>query len=363
MFYKQIDRRVGGGFLAAFIGAMVLIASLYTVFDLLKRLEDLREIRAGLGMGALASYYACLVPSFLVEIAPGLCLLAAGSVLVRMARNRELLALKASGTSVQRTTGPVFMWTLLISVAIFGVRETVGPDLSRRSQVMDRMLEGKVEHQLLVDDPQYGRKVFVGEYNFAKRTMKAVTILEFAADGALIRSMSAPAGTWSSTGQLHLEPSVVIQRFDVPASQPEAADPAGVDLPTELTPFDLFETASDNAQSGSLFHSLSELREGMREYPNVPYYRVSYHTRLAALFTPLLLLLVGIPCLVGFEQSINSLFLGVIVCLVVATAFYAFTFVLSSMGNSNTIDPVLAGWLPVIITGAVGLWLFESMQT
>jgi lipopolysaccharide export LptBFGC system permease protein LptF len=46
-----------------------------------------------------------------------------------------------------------------------------------------------------------------------------------------------------------------------------------------------------------------------------------------------------------------------------AAGLYALTFVFTSMGSTGSLNPVLAGWLPVILSGAVGLWLFQAMLT
>ena len=109
--------------------------------------------------------------------------------------------------------------------------------------------------------------------------------------------------------------------------------------------------------------STRELIARIKENPDVPAYRVMLHSRLASALSPFLLLLVGVPVLVGFENSLQSRFVGVIMCILVAGAYYVLTFVFGSMGNTGTISPVLAGWLPVLMTGVGGLWLFEAMLT
>jgi lipopolysaccharide export LptBFGC system permease protein LptF len=53
----------------------------------------------------------------------------------------------------------------------------------------------------------------------------------------------------------------------------------------------------------------------------------------------------------------------VVISILVAAGFYALGFVLSSMGATETVNPVIAGWLPSIIGGSAGLWLFQSMHT
>lgn len=363
MIFKRIDRYVSWFFLALVFGGLCLIAGLYTVFDLLKGLEDVQQAGLGRGVAMLAAYYAHLLPVFLVDITPAIVLVAAGMVMVHMAKKRELLALKASGTSVHRVTAPLFFWTVLISVAVFGIRETVGPESARRSALLGHALEGKVAKHLLVTDSRFGREVFVGEYDFATDGMKAVSLMEFFPDGMLKQTIQADTAVCGPDGSLYLH-DVELKTFDESDAPPSKAEfRSSMTVESDLSPFDFVQAAEEKSERTALFHSLPELLDGMRTYPDVAYFRVVFHSRLASFFSPLLLLLVGIPCLVGFERSVNSLFLSVIVSIVVAAGYYALGFVLGSMGNSATISAPLAAWLPVIVVGSVGLWLFESMLT
>jgi lipopolysaccharide export LptBFGC system permease protein LptF len=98
----------------------------------------------------------------------------------------------------------------------------------------------------------------------------------------------------------------------------------------------------------------------MRAHPHIPTYSVAFHFRISSFFTPFILLLVGIPCLIGFEESIQSRFVGVLISIAVSAGFYTLLFVFNSIGESGTVPPVLAGWLPVVVIGSLGLYLFES---
>jgi lipopolysaccharide export system permease protein len=359
MIFKRIDCHIAWSFLVLFLGSLCLVGSLYAIFDLIKRLEEAQRA----SMATLAAYYGYLVPVFLVDIVPGLCLVSGGMVLVQMAKRRELLALKASGTSVHRATAPVLALALLVSIGAFAVRETIGPAFTRKQELLGRVLDGKVETQLLLADRQFGREVFVGEYSFAADAMKGVSVMEFHPDGVVKRVIQAPRAVWRPGSKLLLE-TAEVQEFDasgVPAAK--VPPPDTMELETGLKPFDFVEATEQYSDTTSLYHTLPELRRAIQEYPDVPYFRVAYHSRLASLFSPMLLLLVGIPCLIGFERSINSLFLGVIICIAVAAGYYVVTFVLSSMGTAATISALLAGWLPAIIVGSAGLWLYESMLT
>ncbi len=363
MLSTKIDRYVSSAVLVRFVGMLCLIGALYASFDLLKRLEEVEQGRVREQLATFLTYYAHVLPMFLLDIAPGVLLLAAGIVMVRMAAAGELLALKASGASLYRVMAPVFFWALVVSVVVFVTRETAGSQIARRRDVLDRVLENDVESALLVRDPGRDRKVFIGEYSFADGTMKSVTVFELRPSGKLSRMVRGDAARLAPDGTLELQ-QVEVRHFDeagIPNSKPELAP--SLEVATNLTPLALAQAAEEGREEGMMLHTLRELRAQMQRNPGVPFFAVAFHARLASFFSPLILLLVGLPCLVGFERSVNSRFLSAIISMLLATGLYGLTFLFNSMGNTGSMPPVLAGWLPAIITGALGLWLFESVHT
>jgi lipopolysaccharide export system permease protein len=363
MVLKRIDRYVSLSFLTRFLGTLCLVGALYATFDLLKRLEDIGQAEGGQSLATVARYYANVLPIFLLDIVPGIVLVASGLVMVHMAKTRELLALKASGTSLYRAMAPLFFWTILISGGMLGVRETFGPRLARQGEILGRVLDNDVSSHLLVSDPAHNRRAFIGEYDFSRRTMKSVCVIDCYPSGTLKRNIEADSARLRESGVLELR-TAEVQEFD-PSGTPTARPTLVPRMEVEfgLSQMGLVEAAEDNAQKGMALQTLGELQTQMALNPEVPFFRVSYHSRLASFFEPLILLLAGLPCLVGFERSVNSRFLGTIVSIGLAAGLYALTFVFTSMGSTGSLNPVLAGWLPVILSGAVGLWLFQAMLT
>lgn len=365
MLFKQIDRYVGRRFLAFLVGALILMSCLYGSFDLLKRVEEMQQAELTAKLSALGSYYAYLLPLFLLDILPALVLVAAGMVLVQMVKSRELLVLKASGVGVYRTLAPVFFWTVAISLFSFTFQQALGPQFTRRKELLGRRIADEVEGQLLLEDPAAERKLFIGQYDFATEAMKNVSVLEFypGSPRHLQRTLFAQTAQWQGRGVIRLE-MVTVQEFDRSGGlkgRPRETPLPERTLETGLASFDFVRAAEESLERGMILRTLGELREQIRRNPDIPDFRVIFHSRIASFFTPFILLLIGIPCLIGFEQSINSRLLGVIVCILVAGGFYVLNFVFNSMGSTGTMNPVIAGWLPPIIGGSAGLWMFEAM--
>jgi len=367
MIFKKIDRYISWAFLSRFLGGAGLLGVLYVTFDLLKQLEDLQGTNLASTLPKMASYYTYVIALFLSDITPALILMAAGMALVSMVRRRELLVLKATGTSIYRVVAPIFFWTLLINLAVFGFRETMGPQVTKKREILNRVLEKDVETRLLLRDDRFDRRIFVRKYNFSTGKMQDVSLLEFyrgERPKKLRRIVQADTARYEpDEGVISME-TVEVRQFD----RSGAVVGKKVFRPTEriqtaLTPFDFLRAAQGEGESFSLAQSLPELYRLIRQQPEIPHFRVLFHLRLASFFSPFILLLIGIPCLVGFERSIRSRSLSIIITIVVAAGFYALSFVFASMGDTQSLPPALAGWFPSIAGGAAGLWLFESMLT
>ncbi len=365
MILTKVDRYITWSFLSRLFGCLLLLGFLYVTFDFLKRWDDIEEGQVAESLLALASYYGYLVPVFLADIMPAIVLVAAGMTLVNMVRRHEMLILKASGVSVYRILAPIFFWVLLLNLAVFGFREMIGPKFARRQQVLDHVLDSDVAKRLVLRDARFDRRMFVERFDFARQTMQNLCVMRFSSGPRpVLREVTlADSATWGTDGGLKLE-NAVVRDFDeagVPLS-PLRSFPT-LNVQTDLTPFDFAQASDKGSEAGALVRTLPELGQLAREQPGIPHFRVLLHSRLASFFSPFILLLVGIPCLIGFEHSVNSRFLSVIIGIVVAAGFYVLTFIFTSMGETLTVPAVLAGWLPSIVAGSAGLWLFQAMLT
>jgi len=362
MIAKRIDRYVSSSFLSMFFGILAVVFGLYVAYDLLKRVEELQDLGTGQILPAMLTYYGYVFPVFALDSVPAVVALAAGLTLVKMSKRRELLTLKASGVSVYRTIAPIFFWTLLISVGILWTREHIVPAVVQQKELMAKQLSGDMGRGLLLKDREFNFKLFVDSYDFSNHSMKRVSIIELHPELTVKRIVEADEGYWAGDGQIRLV-GVHIRDFDVKgakANQPTAM--ASTTIETTLSPFD-FVRARSESTARSLFLTLSQLATMMRDNPNVPHYRVVFHSRLASAFTSFVVLLMVIPLLVGFEHSAHSQFVGAVVCIFVVLLYHAMVFVSTSVGESGAVHPVLAGWMPVIVAGPCGIWLFESMLT
>jgi len=298
-----------------------------------------------------------------MDVVPPLLLLAAGLMLVQMARNGELLTLKASGISLQRVAGPVFLCSVPVVALVWWAGESVVPRVVREQELIQRELASDVSGPFLLRDEREGWMLFVGSYDFARHTMARVCLMEFYPDGGARRVMEADSASWPREGTLRLE-RVSIQGFEPSGALSGSVEVLRArEVQTSLRPYDLVLASKDVMSVRMLAFSTAELKRRSASNPHNVRLRVMLQARRVAPFVPFALLLAGIPVLVGFEQTMRSRLLGVLVCIMLMAGFQVLSFICLGLGNAGALHPVLAAWLPVGLTGGVGAWLFGTMHT
>ena len=360
---KQIDRYIVRRFLVRLIAANLIIFGLYVSFDAVKRIDQIQSADAWDTIPRLLAYYAYQFPTRVLDTIAPLLLVAAGLALVQMSRDGELLVLKASGVSARRAALPVFASTLVVVVLVAVARESIVPWCFREHELLKREIDEKVAGPFLLRDPASGSKVFVDRYDFSNHTMSRVCLMDFYPDGGIRLITLADSGGWLDEGSMYLE-TVSIQQMGEkgsPLGKPTVLTTKIVDV--GLTAYDFLEARRDVLSMRVPAMTLGQMRRRIRGSPDNPRFRVMFHSRLVDPLGPFVLLLIGVPLLIGFEHRTRSRVLGAVLCILVAAGFHVISFISISMGNTGLMIPVLAAWLPPVLAGAAGSWMFSTMRT
>ena len=87
-----------------------------------------------------------------------------------------------------------------------------------------------------------------------------------------------------------------------------------------------------------------------------------FHSRVASPLINFVLLFLGIPFVVGFERMSRNIFLRVGISILICCAFFVLSYICMNLGNMGILHPVLAAWLPGVVFGCLGLFLFDGMR-
>ncbi|MBW7898367.1 Lipopolysaccharide export system permease protein LptG [Candidatus Brocadiaceae bacterium B188] len=355
--FSRLDNYILKAFIPTFFMCLLIISGIYIVADLLQKLGEFVDM----GSDALSTgmrYYMYLFPVIVFQFFPAITLIAVGIVLVKLSRNREILAMQVAGISLYRILVPIFIVTAFLSFASFGDQEWIIPRFAERLETLRQTsFDDNISRNLLLDDKENGTLVRIWRYNKKTQTMQSVFILGRYENKRKKFTINADEGRWigNNTWLLSKVTKHIYNeqgKWVAPIAQMDT-----LEFKSSITPTVLGEIKLDPS-----LLSFEQLKELCKNEPNNPRNRVLFHSRIAYTLTHFVLLLLGIPLVIGFDRLSRNLFLRVGLCVFVCGVFYALSFVCTSLCNMGAIHPILAAWLPHIMFGSVGLLFFDMMR-
>lgn len=365
---RRLDRYLARAFLLPFTVSLATLVGLFIVGEILTHLQDFLQHGTGLRSTAatVLAIYALRTPYLIAFVAPMCMVIGAAFGLCDLNRNNELLAMKATGVSMQRALTPIMVMAAVFAALLAANREYVIPRTEARAARMLYEARGQTDRfarcvgvvteqrteiaETAADGPGWrlvgSDPAFRAQYSFVRREMRNLLIaLTLPEDrSALLRAESAesvPEG-WLLRG-IHLDDEVVIE---------EAL------WRTSLRPEHL---AFHRVEVG--VRPLSEIVRLIQSYPTQPRYQVILYTRLAYPLTGIILMMLSIPLLLSSSRLLSHRMLGIGASVVVCLAFYGVQFLAQDLGDNNMLAPPVAGLAPVALGLAVGCFLFDSIRT
>jgi lipopolysaccharide export system permease protein len=359
----HLDRYVGKLFVMSYLTAFLLVVGLYVVLDLSVNVDEyLQEQPDGTtpALSMIARYYALHLPFLYLEMSPFVTLVAGLFAAARCVRNNEVVAALGAGVSARRLFAPLLLGALLLAGLMFALREWATDSLSReRDFLRERLLEQRSEviyENLWVRDAS-GQRLRVEEYRPATKegrgllayfTTNEATV---SVDAAVMHQPRREDGRWHWT----LEDGY---RTRVDAEERLREELQDFDT-VDVGPRD-FELA-ERGRRRPLELSFSEAGKLRDRDPDNLQYRTVRQYHLTFPLAGLVLLLVGLPFLVGEERGrgVERFAVGVLLCM----AYFVVDFVTRTEGINGEIGPLYAAWFPLVLFGSLGLVLFGSMRS
>ena len=111
--------------------------------------------------------------------------------------------------------------------------------------------------------------------------------------------------------------------------------------------------------------SVEELRSEIRELESSGYdtthLRVSYHGKWSQAFTPLVMVVLGLPF--AFRIGSRGSLYGIGVALLLVLVYWAVFAIFNALGLEAFLDPIVAAWAPNVIFTLLGAYLLLYVRT
>jgi lipopolysaccharide export system permease protein len=346
-----------GGSLALCMFAFV---GLYLSVDFFERLPAFLNHEASLLL--IARYFLLKVPLIVTQVMPVAVLAATLLSLGALARNNELMAMRACGISLWQIATPIVAACLALSLLTLLWNEYVVPTCSAQAHYVERVQIKQKKFRGLFNEAEiwyHGERNFtnIERFDARRNEIYGLTRYELDPEFRLQRIVTARMLRW--TGDTW-SPSDATETAFSPDGTLTARAIAGSDVGIRETPEDF--TAVHHDTDDLSFASLArEIADMKRKGIDTTDATVDLWLKTAVPFVSLVMVLVGIP-LASRRNRNAGVAANVASALVVGFSYWFVLALTTSLGHGGVLPASLAAWSANAIFAAVGAIFFLSSE-
>jgi lipopolysaccharide export system permease protein len=342
---------------------------IFTFIFLVSKLFRITEmvVEKGIPVFYAIKIFLCLIPAFLVFVAPMSLLLGILTALTRLSADNEIIALKTSGVGLYRLSPPVIFLSLITFVfTSFLVFYAVpwGSRSFRETLFQVAGSQGKLDVKERIFTSPFGDLViYVDKVSPSEKVLEGVMIYD-ERDPRINTTIVARKGYLTPDPQAQ---KLMLNLFDGSIHSQEIKGDVYRTINFTTYQFTIYlkeemekerrRTQVRMLEKEMSIHDLREKIRGLKEQGiNVRPQLVELHFKFAMPFGALIFGLVGLP--LGVQRTQSGKSWGFALCAVVFLLYYVLYCLGKDLGAVGIISPALAAWLPNIIFGVLGAYLF-----
>jgi LPS export ABC transporter permease LptF/LPS export ABC transporter permease LptG len=349
-------------FFLVLLTGFVLIFDAFTLFDLLADIA-----RNHISAPTVLSYFRYLVPLMVYQLAPLATLVATLVTLAVLAKNNEVIALKASGISLYRLVLPLLLAGCLVSVGMFVLDDTFLPYANQRQDALRNQIKGRPAQTYIEPAHQwiFGESTKIYNYELFdpdRRFFGGLNVFELdPATFQIRRRVYAARAVWEPTENAWILTGGWVRDFDsdgrvarfdpfTATSLPELTEPPGY-FRREVRQY----YQMNWRQLGDYIASLRQAGFDTARL-SVQWQRKFAFPLIAAV---IVFLSAPFAFLVGTRGAISGLALAVGVGIV----YWSTAALFEAMGSIGQLPPLIAGWAPDVMFGFLAVYFILRMPT
>ncbi len=366
-----IDRYIIRQFLMNFVILLVVFMTMFVIGDVMIEMDEFidaggeyaEENDGSVLFGTLviiADYYGPMIAMIYVFFSGVLVVGAMGFTFATMIRNRELLALVASGVNMYRIAMPVLIVGCLLNMMTIVNQELIIPPLAgkltRAKSDLKKEQTEKLNPITFVADID-GHLFSAAHFDPRRSTLRDLTILERNEEGEVLRRITTGQAIWDEQG------GVWDLAMGVGMRHVEGRDPIVEEVPqfeTNLSPRVLLLRSNAMYPRLLSFEALQGLMKSVPDKRDV--IRQILHSRFSLLVVNVLVLAMGMPFFLRREPG--NLFMSSTRAAAVCVGAWTLGLLMLQLGDDVVqVNPAVVAWLPVVILLPVSAILMQFVRT
>jgi len=340
-------------FAETFLGALATFTVLDLLASFVEKFDDL--VNYGLLKPQGIEYLLLKLPLMVAQLMPVACLAGVLLGLGMLNRNGELLALQGLGISRAGIAAPLLLVSALLSLAAFGLNESVVPAATKRSKyLLYSVIQKQPGYGFVIKNWLRTRDCFVAvtAYDGLHKRLLGIRIFEVAPNYTLRAIYSAEAADWNGA-QWNFSGLKVLNVGRRGAVT--GAAPREFHLDAQPADFSFVLLTPEEYSLSELDAYIAKLRRNGLEPGS---YLVDRDVKYAQPLSCLILMFCGLALSLDPVPRSSSTGRAFSLGLGIGITYWVTLGFTTSFGRSGLMAPWLAAWLPNILFSLLGAALF-----
>ena len=362
-FGGTLDRYIAREFAGIFGICFMALFLVWLLIDMTGSISEFRESKDVLH--TLLFFYGARAPAVFILLLPYSLLLSLLYALGKLSTHREIIAMIQAGRGVLRITRPLIIAGVFFSLVCMGLNYHWAPIADGSYDDLLAEATGKQATEasnVLYRNPLSRRLWMIGAFPHNYQLGQALLNVEVTTtreDETLENRLSAKRALWDRKTRTWTFEEPVVGHFQPgqPAEFQSLEGPLKVKFWSE-TPWQLIKPGLSAAYLG--IPDLSTWLDAHvknEEFADASPYLTQWHYRWALPFTCLVTVLLATPFAIHFSRRGSGG--GVFIAVVLSALMLLFSNISLAMGEAGALRPVFAAWLPNVIFGLLGVYLFH----
>lgn len=355
---KILDWYILRKFFSTYIFIILVFSGILIVIDLAEKIENFRkpELTA---WRIFSEYYIYLIPHFTSQLSPLIIFITAVFVTSRLASHTEIVAILSSGTSFFRILRPYFIGSALIGLMIFYLYGYLVPHTNKKRHDFENQY---VRDKFVFRDKnihlQLAPNIFayIETYDNPTKTGYRFTLEEIKGK-ELISKIEAPRIIWNEKKQKWAMENYRLRT--IKNGEEKMTFGTGLDTTLAMSPKDFESKHLQNEQLTitELTEMITEMK--LRGEANVESLIIEKYLRYAYPFSIIILTIIGV--IISARKVRGGTGKQIAIGFALAILYVFLIIVFKNFAQKEGFPPLLAVWLPNIIFGLIGFYLYFKL--
>lgn len=357
---SRIDRYISALYLSYFLAGILAFVCMFFAVDALTTMVNYKNVATD----SLLRYYLFYLPEIVYKMIPIACVMGLIFAISNLQKHGELTALFSCGMSLTRITMPIIILTATISVLGYQMADQMIPSFAKKKNfVFFHEIKKKPGQFSTVKTGRiwYRSKNIlfnIKTINSNTKVAEGVTLYYFDDDWFMFQMIIA------QKVQI-LDENWNLQNGSITVFSKENSFPLVQDFKSKKIMMD--EDVKDLTANIKTSDMLSQ--KDLKQYItknrdaglDTGRYEVDYQSKLSAIFTAIVMVLLSIPFVVGKARG-GGVMAGLSLCFGLIVVYWILNSSFLTLGYYGQIPPFLAAWSPQILMGSVAAMLLLRIK-